>query len=201
MRDAPADLRLLGLGLNECERALLDSWPLVLHPLYSRTFALGIQGDGVNGFGPFDALHVAEVIFRPGARFDFASEIGSSRGSVAAVVIPTRDECGDLVDLAAWNIDGGAFGTWRGVASMLGEDQLNAPRIGSGALAVFPDVASWLRAGRRGVVVIDPKRARWRLAETPLVVEDVALGRRIREALRLPEPKIMVASKAARRAA
>jgi hypothetical protein len=204
MRDAPeipADFRLLGLGLNESERALLDCWPLVLHPLYSSLFALGIHGAGVNGFEAFDALHVADVSFRPGGRFDLSSEVRSALGAVAGVIIPARDECGDLIDLAAWNVDDGELALWRGVASMLGEDWINAPRLESEALAVFADVASWLRAGRRGVVIVDPQRARWRLTGERLAVDDVAFGRRVRDALRLPEPQIMVASKNTRRAA
>jgi hypothetical protein len=171
---------------------------------YSKLFALGIFGDGVNGRGAFDALHVADVIFRPGGRFDFSRDVREVRGHVAGAIIPARNECGDLVDLAAWNVDDGELALWRGVASMLGEDQLNAPRIESETLAVFAvfaDVASWLRAGRQGVVIIDPARARWRLTGERLAVDDVALGRRIRDALRLPEPQIMVASKNARRAA
>lgn len=199
--EIPAGLRLLGLGLNECERALLDCCPVVLHPLYSSLFALGIHGDGVNGRGAFDALHVDDVTFRPGGRFDFSREVREARGSVAGVIIPARDECGDLIDLAAWNVDDGELALWRGVASMLGEDWTAAPRIESEALAVFADVASWLRAGRRGVVIADPQRARWRLTGERLSVDDVAFGRRVRDALRLPEPRIMVASKGARRAA
>jgi hypothetical protein len=108
--DVPADLRLLGLGLNECERALLDCWPVVLHAqTYSKLFALGIFGDGVNGRGAFDALHVADAIFRLGGRYDFSRDVRELRGHVAAVIIPARDECGDLVDLAAWNVDDGAL--------------------------------------------------------------------------------------------
>jgi hypothetical protein len=202
MTDAPADLRLLGLGLNECERALLDCWPVVLHKaIYSKLFALGIFGEGVNGSGAFDALEVADVIFRSGRRFDFSREVRELRGHVAAVIIPARDECGDLVDVAAWNIDDGEIALWRGVASMLGEDWISAPRIESDPLAVFPDVLSWLRAGRRGVVIVEPLRARWRLTGERLAVDDPAFGRRVRDALRLPEPQIFVAPKAARRAA
>ncbi len=205
MNDAseiPSDLRLLGLGLNECERALLDCWPVVLHKAtYSKLFALGIHGEGVNGHGAFDALHIADVIFRPGGRFDFSRDVRELHGHVTGVIIPARDECGDLVDLAAWNVDDGELALWRGVASMLGEDWISAPRIESDALAVFADVVSWLRAGRRGIVIVDPQRARWRLWGERLAVDDVAFGRRIRDALRLPEPQIFVASKSARRAA
>jgi hypothetical protein len=198
---APIDFRLAGVGLNEPERALLDCWPLVLHPLYSRLFGIGIHGDGVNGRGAFDALHVADVIFRPGARFDFSSEVGTARGSVAGIIIPLGDEAGDLVDLAAWNPDDGALSLWCGAASMLGEDQISAPRLESEALAVFAEVASWLRAGRRGVVIMDPARARWCLSGERLVVDDPAFGRRLRDSLRLPEPQVFVASRSARCAA
>jgi hypothetical protein len=200
--EIPADLRLLGLGLNECERALLDCWPVVLQAAtYSKLFALAMNAEGVNGCGAFDALHVADVIFRLGGRFDLSSEVRAARGHVSAVIIPARDECGDLVDLAAWNIDGGELALWRGVVSMLGEDGINAPRLESETLDAFGDVASWLRAGRRGVVIVDPARARWRLSGERLAVDDVAFGCRVRDALRLPEPKIFVAAKNARRAA
>jgi len=68
-------------------------------------------------------------------------------------------------------------------------------------LRVFADPWEWLRGERRGVVILDRGRARWRLTGERLAVDDVAFGRRVRDALRLPEPQIMVASKNARRAA
>lgn len=197
------DLRLLGIGLNECERALNEHcWPVVLNkPVCSRLFALGIHGDGVTGCGPFDDLEVADVKFRPDRCFDFSHEVDAARGHVAGVIIAARDECGDLIDLAACNPDDGTLALWRGAASMLGEDQIGTPRVESEALAVFADAASWLRAGRRGVVVIDPARARWRLAGEHLVVDDPAFGYRLHGLLRLPDPKIFVASNGARCAA
>jgi hypothetical protein len=199
---APIDFRLAGVGLNEIERVLNEwCWPLVLHLLSSTLFALGILGYGVNGRGAFDALHVADVIFRPGRLFDFSREVRELRGHVAGVIIPVRDECGDLVDLAAWNPDDGALALWRGAASMLGAENILAPRIESEALLAFADVTAWLRAGRVGVVVLDPQRARWRLAGETLVVDDPVFGRRLRDSLALPEPKIFVASNRVRRAA
>ncbi len=199
---APIDFRLAGVGLNEIERVLNEwCWPLVLHLLYSSIFALGIHGYGVNGRGAFDALHVADVIFRPGGWFDFSSEVGTARGSVAGVIIPLRDETGDLVDLAAWNPDDGVIALWRGVACLLGEQNISAPRIEHDGVRVHPSALAWLRAGRTGVYVVDPERARWRLAGETLVVDDVAFGRRLRDALRLPEPQIFVTTADARRAA
>ncbi len=191
---AAIDWRLAGVGLNECERALSDCWPAVLdEATYSRLKRLGIHGPGINGRGPFDALQVADVIFRPDQdqRFEFSRDAGSSVGAVTAVVIPVHDQAGDITDLAAWNMESGGFGLWRGVASMLGEDWLLSPRIDD-ALDVFPTVTEWLRAGRRGVVIVDPKRARWALAGERIVATDVAFGLRLRDMLALPAAQIFV---------
>jgi len=198
---APIDFRLAGVGLNEIERVLNEwCWPLVLHLLYSTIFALGIHGYGVNGRGAFDALHVADVIFRPGGWFDFSSEVGTARGSVAGVIIPLRDETGDLVDLAAWNPDDGALALWRSVASMLGAENIFTPRLGE-PLLVHETPLDWLRAGRDGVFLVDPQRAAplLRLAE-PLGVKRDAHGRSLHQVLTIPAPRIVVA-KIARAAA
>jgi hypothetical protein len=41
-------------------------------------------------------------------------------------------------------------------------------------------------------VILDAKRARWRLAEEHLIVGDPTFGRHLRDILRLPEPRIFV---------
>jgi hypothetical protein len=194
--------RSLGVGLGRCERALNEyCWPVTLsREIYDRLFALGIRGLGVSGRGPFDALQFSDVIFRPAGRFDFAGEIGLVREQVGAIIIPARDETGEIIDLVAWNTQTGALALWSGDACMLGADQLTAPRVDMDALPVFPDAAAWLRAGRRGLVIIDPKRARWLTAETPLAVEDDAFGARLSADMKLPEPQIFVVCKAARAA-
>jgi len=192
------DPRLVGVGLNECERALNECcWPVVLNrTLYSRLFALGIHGDGVNGCGPFGALQFSDLLFRPAGRFDLAREAGAVFGLVSAIIIPVHDEAGDLVDLAAWNPDDGALALWHGVAAMLGAENIFAPRF-SEPLLVHETPLDWLRAGRRGVFIIDPQRAAplLRLGE-PLGVKREAHGRRLRQALTIPAPRIVVASNA-----
>ncbi|MGO9768997.1 MAG: hypothetical protein ACLPSW_05465 [Roseiarcus sp.] len=194
---APIDPRLLGVGLDECERALLDCCPVVLHnATYSKLFALGVHGAGVTGCGLFDALEVADVLFRPASRFDLAREVGAVFGLVSAIIIPVHDETGDIVDLAAWNPDDGALGLWRGAASMLGAENIFAPRLGE-PLLVHETPLDWLRAGRQGVFIVDPQRAGplLRLSE-PLGVTREAHGRRLRQALTIPAPRIVVASNA-----
>ena len=199
--DLAPDLRSLGIGLNLCERVLLDcATPVVLHERsYEKLFALGI--DRVTGRGFLDALHVAAVVFLSADRFEFSSNLLRASGHVAAVIIPARDEDGELVDLAAWSPDDGRLALWRGHVAMLGEDRLAEPRIYPPALTVFPDVAAWLRAGRAGVAILDEARARWRIAGEQLAVADPAHGRRLARDLALPRPQIFVIRDSARRAA
>lgn len=189
----PADLRLLGIGWNECEQALGECLLVTLHrATSSKLSALGIRGNGVTGRGLFDDLQITDVIFHPGGAFDFSRDLRVARGHTAAIIIPCRDEAGEIVDLAAWNIESGAFGLWRGVASMLGENQIHAPRIECEGLRAFPGVVEWLRAGRGGIVILDADRARWRLAGERIVATDVAFGLRLRDMLALPAAQIFV---------
>ena len=44
---------------------------------------------------------------------------------------------------------------------------------------------------------LDPARARWRLAEERLLVEDPEFARRLRDMLHLPEPRVFVDTRGA----
>lgn len=203
-QDEPAalcDLRLLGTGLTACERALNEcGWPISLHePLYLFLFALGVREHGSNGrgpFGPFGSLQFADVLFHRGGRFAFARDVGAVFGLVSAIIIPVHDETGDIVDVAAWNPDDSALALWNGVASMLGAENILAPRLDE-PLLVHETPLDWLCASRRGVFIVDPIRAAplLRLGE-PLGVKREAHGRRLRQSLTIPAPRIVVASSA-----
>jgi hypothetical protein len=185
---------------SDLNAALLDCTPVVLHePTYAKVFALGVYGAALTGRDFFDSLFVEAVCFLPGGRFEFARDLRDASGHVLAVIIPVRDDTGETIDLAAWGLDTGALATWRGVATVLGVDRLTGPRIEVDGLRVFPGPLEWLRAERQGVVILDPERARWRLTGERLIVGDAPFGRRLREALRLPEPRFFVETK--RRAA
>lgn len=188
----PTDPRLLGVGLTPSEAALLECEFVVLHePAYTKLFALGIRGRSLTGRDAFDALHVEAVCFLHGGRFEFARNLRDPTPSSLAVIIPARDENDVTIDLAAWQYETDALATWRGAAAMLGEGDLAAPRLENG-LRVYPNVADWLRAARDGLMILDAGRARWRLAEERLIVSDASFGRRLRDALSLPEPIIFV---------
>ena len=83
---------------------------------------------------------------------------------------------------------------------MIGESYLADPWLEDG-VRVFASVLEWLRADRHGVVILRASLARWRLAEHSLIVSDADFGRKLRDALRLPTPKIYVDEKAGRAAA
>lgn len=186
------DPRLLGIGLNDCESALAESLPVVCHSAtYARLFALGISGDAINGRGLFDSLAAEEAVLFPGGRFEFGRDsLGIPRRR--SVIVPARDESGDIIDLVALSLESGRVLTWRGCAAMLGAENVFAPRLDSEALLVHENAFEWLRSGRRGIVILDATIARWRLAEERLAVANAAFGRRLQDALALPGPQIFV---------
>jgi hypothetical protein len=146
---------------------------------------------------PAAPVRAARVVFTE-RYFDFAAE--HDEDARPALCVIARDEFGIVDDLVAF--DGRArVGRWLGRAVLLGEQMRFFPRVESPALRVFADPLQWLRAERHGVVILDQGRARWRLAGDMLSVDDPAFGRRVRDMLCLPKPKIFVAPKAERRAA
>ena len=116
-----------------------------------------------------------------------------------AYIIVARDEFGEPADLIAWRGDRIAY--WSARVSMLGANNLFAPRLLSDALLVEPDVLSWLRGGRRGIVIIDADKARWQLASAgPLRAASIEHGRALLSALTFT-PEILVPASTERRAA
>lgn len=185
----------LGIDPTEVETALALCAPVVIHePTWRRLHEIGITGDGMNGRRPLDALCVEEVVFLPAAHFEFCRDFGGYERKALAVIIPCRNEFGELTDLAAWRIETDELALWRGRASLLGSENVYAPRLGE-PLKVYETVAGWLRSGRTGVFVIDGQRAEplLRIAE-PLGVRSEGFGRRLRDALTVRSPKIVVAS-------
>lgn len=135
------------------------------------------------------------VEFLPGNRFVFEDE------SVSGVVVDTlvviaRDETGDPDDLVAFDLSG-RFGSWLGLP-VLGLENALLPRM-SDALPVHRTPIDWLSNYRRGVVVIDHKKARHFLENSgPFAVASTEQGRHLMAALSF-KPQILI--QAARAAA
>jgi hypothetical protein len=188
--DSDGDLELLD-ALNVVEAALVDRCdPVALEPSISAELArLGIEGEVLSD------LFVATVRFdRDGFEFIYnldSADLAMWRRAVVAVIVPVRDELNTAYDLVAWNLRTGATAIWLGAASILGEFNL-LWRLGEEALRIRPTVLDWLRAECDGLVILNAAEARWRLIDEALIVADAAFGVRLRDALRLPEPKIFV---------
>ena len=183
---SPADLRLVNGGLSERETGLIDCEPIASdEAMHSRLWALGVRCTA--------GLYFEPVVFLPGDRFEFARDARDASGAVVAIVFPAPDDLGRLIDLAAWSPETGRLALLLGRVSMLGQDNLCGWRLGE-PLAMHETPLEWLKANREGVFVVDPQRASplLRMVE-PLGVKRSSFGRRMREAMTIRAPRIVVA--------
>jgi hypothetical protein len=138
-------------------------------------------------------IRTSRVVFLDLARFEFAYCFRGDRERLTATIIVCRDELGEVADLCAWSPKLGAPALWLGKIGLLGEENALAPRVGSPALDVHSTPEEWLAENRRGVVVVDPQRARPILnAASPLVVRTVPFGQTLRALLTRPSARILV---------
>jgi hypothetical protein len=184
---APADLRLIDGGLSKREEELLDCELVASDErMHSRLWGLGVRWTA--------GLHFESVVFLPDDRFEFARDVSDASGAHVAVVFPASDDLGQLLDLAAWDPETGRLALLLGRVSMLGQDNLYSLRLGE-PLAMHETPLDWLKSNRDGVFVIDPQRASplLRMVE-PLGVRCASFGRRMRQAMTIRAPRIVVAA-------
>ena len=162
-------------------------------PLNARQVAW-LAGQGI----PADALLadgdgrgwpvLAARVERIGKLFRFATEEGEG---VPALILVARDQSGAGIELVAWSAREGWVVSESGALPLLGAEWL-CPLDG-GPVEVHADVLAWLRAGRRGVVVVDQRRAVPVLRECrALVVADRKFGLWLEDRLTVKPPKIGV---------
>ncbi len=136
------------------------------------------------------SLILRDRLVLTGERFEFA-RYRSSDNAVGAFILIAADEFGEPADLIAWR-PGGRPSTWLGRAGLVGAEMIYAPRWGA-PLSVFDTVLDWLRAGRDGVVIVDPARAASLLREAGrLQVSTHAQRRRLEQLMTVPPPRIEV---------
>lgn len=144
-----------------------------------------------NPWDGFDFVKIDDVVWLSHGNFEFGRFSKGKKGDSACTFV-VRDVCGDPLDIIAWQAKTGRLASWLGRASMLGEDQLFAPRLTDG-LPVFQTPLEWFRERRRGVVVIDKRRAAPRLRDAaPLLAMSFEHGKKLQEALRVTPPRILV---------
>ena len=131
-------------------------------------------------------------------RFELQRHDEVAGEGVSALIALALDGDGVPLDLVAFH--GGAvpfIGSWLGRVGLLGEDNLWRARD---ALTVHATALDWLRAGRDGVVVVDPVRAAPMLRDAGLMeVGSQAERRRLLDlmAVRLPEVRVRQAERRA----
>lgn len=138
---------------------------------------VGVPGDELHDIGALNAK------FRHG----LWTEAQSGHRSIILPVMQT----GELIDLVAFRLETPlTFFSHEGLAAVLGGDDLERAAYFAQPLTVFESPLDWLRARRRGIVVLDQARF-WPLHLTgipTLRCTSVEFGRRLREALQRPFP-------------
>ena len=132
------------------------------------------------------------VIERRCGRFDFARHLRDPSPAREAYTVPLHNAAGDLADILAAERDG-PIALWRGAVAMAGEDVVFGPRVTDEAVDVLPTFLDWLRAGRRGVLILHPHRAAPLLhLAAPIRAQSSRHALELRGALTIPAPRIVV---------
>jgi hypothetical protein len=145
-----------------------------------------------------ETLRRARVMFHHDQPFfDFAEDHGEDGED--AIVILARDDEGFPCDLAAWGCRSRRLAARWGAASLLGAEDILAPRLTpEAALPVHRTPLGWLASGRAGVVIIEARRAAIVLRDFgPLAGEDEEHGHSLRSLFRHNEPHIYVPERSA----
>jgi hypothetical protein len=124
--------------------------------------------------------------------FEFARYLKDQSEAISVLTFLARDVTGCVADIVAWDPSSGGLTTWVGRVALLGEEEALRPRLDR-HLLVHPDPFAWLRAGRRGVVVVDPRMVFSVLENAgPLCVACVEQGQALRRILTPRAPEIFV---------
>ncbi|TDR93059.1 hypothetical protein [Enterovirga rhinocerotis] len=162
---------------------------------------LGISDAALDTSPPIRAGYVS---FQGHDRFELEQHLRLSLSvrTVRAFLILAEDTAGEPEDIVAWLPALGRTATWLGRAWGIGSGGAYHPRLAEHeGLPVWREPIAWLRAERRGVVLLKPRvAAGWLDDAGPLLAEDHEHGRELRAALTRPAPRILVPAEARRAA-
>jgi len=135
---------------------------------------------------PIGAANIVQV----GGYFDFCCV---AEGGSSAFIFLARDDLGQAADIVAWQPGSDRVLAWLDAVAVLGEDDVHQPMLEfDGHLPVWRSPLGWLSHGRRGVVIVNPVKASYRLEGRTLVAEDDAHRALLRGMLQRT-PNILVA--------
>ncbi len=141
-------------------------------------------------------IREAWVVLIGDVGFEFARHCNDVSEAVPALIFLARDVIGCVADIIAWHPSSGRLATWIGRVALLGEEEALRLRLDR-CLLVHPDPFAWLRTGRRGVVVVNPRMASSVLENAgPFCVASVEQGKALREILTRRAPEIFVLASA-----
>jgi hypothetical protein len=136
------------------------------------------------------------VIFQPNHIFNFARH--SEEGTAENAFIIGALGLGGLTDLVAWDPRTDRHALWLGSCFALGEAQIFRPNFGVGPLPIWRSPLGWLRAGRTGIVILQPHAVPSYLCDLAAVAAEDANHRRDLERMFvLRKPRIFVSAQAA----
>lgn len=101
------------------------------------------------------------------------------------------EDCGEAIDIAAWQPRTGQLATWLGTGFAIGQEAILNPAtyFADGALHVYETPLQWLLANRDGIVIVRPDLAHAYLANCQrLVCPDARFARKVRQWLEPPKP-------------
>ena len=144
------------------------------------------------------AMRAARVVVNPDlGLFQFSACDPASHG---ALIVPLRDESGEPADLLAWSPREDRAALWAGNVCLAGQQETSSDAGGQEPVQVRASILEWLRAGRAGVVVLDPPGAAFLLNGVTVAAANPAIGRALDSLLTL-RPRIVVPVTEHRRAA
>lgn len=102
-----------------------------------------------------------------------------------------------VADLVAWSPRVGRLASRLGIARLLGQRQAEDARcdISARPVRVWRNPLGWLMARRSGVVIVDQLGAAHLLAGIDIRPEDARHARELRDSLRVPPPRILLAAR------
>lgn len=138
-------------------------------------------------------LRAGDIVWVAEGRFEFQGYLSCDVPGERALLFLVEDSGGAPLDIVAWKPSTGRIGSWFGYTWGLGEGTIYAPRLECVALRVWRSPHDWLRADRRGVVLLKPQLAASFLRDAePLLAEDVEHGKELEKQLTIHSPRIMV---------
>lgn len=138
-------------------------------------------------------LRAGTITWVAQGRFEFSKFISRDEHGEKAFLFLVEDSGLYPFDIIAWVPQTNRIGSLLGYTWGLGEGGIYRPRLETGVLPVWRSPLDWLRANRRGVVLLKPQLAAPFLCDAePLLAEDVEHGKELEKQLTIAPPCIMV---------